>query len=210
MTTVNPILAMKHLPDDELLTLVQSGDQNAFEELMRRNSSSSMKLALSILKDRQEAEDAVQESFFNVWRAIGGFQRESKLSTWISRIVTNQCLMRLRKTRRAEFIHIDDGAADGEIAQLQLPDPNPTPESGLAHRQTAELLQQEVAKLPPILRDVLVLRDLRQVPTSEVACRLGISLAAAKARLVRARTELRNRIQERQSRTMPALARQGI
>src|SRR5450631_4465037 len=100
------LLSMRDLSDDDLLTLAQARNEAAFAELMRRNSSSSFKLALSIVKDRQDAEDEVQNSYWNAWRYLGQFQRGSKFPTWISRIVINHCLMRLRKARRANFLYL--------------------------------------------------------------------------------------------------------
>src|SRR5437763_9602801 len=161
--------ALPELGDDELLTLVQQGDEPAFEELMRRNSSSSFKLAISILRDREEAEDAVQESYWNAWRVVGRFQRESKFSTWISRIVINQCLMRLRKERRASFVYLDDGDAAGGVGRLEIADAGPTPETELGNKELSAILRQEAGKLPPLLRDVVILRDFREFPMAEVA-----------------------------------------
>ena len=190
--------ALPELCDDELLTLVQERDQAAFEELMRRNSSASFKLAISILRDRQEAEDAVQDSYWNAWRAVGQFQRESKFSTWISRIVTNQCLMRLRKARRASFLYLDDGDAEGGVGRLEIADAGPTPETEVGDKELSAVLRQEAGKLPPLLRDVLMLRDLSELPMPEVAERLGINIIAAKTRLARARAELRRRLEKHQ------------
>jgi RNA polymerase sigma-70 factor, ECF subfamily len=191
--------ALPELCDDDLLTLVQERDQAAFEELMRRNSSSSFKLAISILRDRQEAEDAVQDSYWNAWRAVGQFQRESKFSTWISRIVTNQCLMRLRKARRASFLYLDDGDAEGGVGRLEIADAGPTPEAATGNKELSAIVRQEAGKLPPLLRDVLVLRDLSELPMPEVAERLGINIMAAKTRLARARAELKRRMEKRQT-----------
>ena len=93
-------------PDDELVLQAQARNPEAFEELMRRTNRSAFKLALSILRDRQEAEDEVQNSYLKAWSYVGQFQRESKFSTWISRIVVNQCLMRIRKFRGASFVYL--------------------------------------------------------------------------------------------------------
>ena len=161
---------------------------------MGRNSSSSLKLALSILKDRQDAEDEVQNSYCNAWRYLGRFQRDSKFSTWISRIVINQCLMRLRKTRKASFLYLDEGAAGGEVGVMELPDRGPTPEAELGGKERSAILHREIRRMPPILRSVLVLRDLDELPMDDVAVRLGITLVAAKSRLMRARAELRQRL----------------
>jgi RNA polymerase sigma-70 factor (ECF subfamily) len=185
---------MSDLSDDELLTLAQERNESAFAELMSRNAPASFKLALSILKDRQDAEDEVQNSYWNAWRFAGQFQRDSKFSTWISRIVINQCLMRLRKARKASFLYLDNGAAGGEIAVMELPDKGANPESQLRANEMTAILLREIRKLPPLLRNVLVLRDLDELPMDDVAGLLGISIVAAKSRLLRARSELKQRI----------------
>jgi RNA polymerase sigma-70 factor (ECF subfamily) len=188
---------MRDLSDDALLTLAQEKNQAAFEELMRRNSSTSFKLALSILKDRQDAEDEVQNSYWNAWRHLAQFRRGSKFSTWMSRIVINHCLMRLRKTRRANFFYLDEGAADGEVPVVELRDKRPTPEGDLGSRETSEILHREIRSLPLLLRKALVMRDLDEMSMEELAAELGISVMAAKSRLLRARKELRRRLEQR-------------
>jgi RNA polymerase sigma-70 factor (ECF subfamily) len=194
---------MRDLSDDALLTLAQERNEAAFEELMRRNSSTSFKLALSILKDRQDAEDEVQNSYWNAWRHLAQFQRDSKFSTWMSRIVINHCLMRLRKVRRASFLYLDDGAADGEVPVFELRDRKATPEAEVGNRELSAILRTEIRRLPPLLRGVLEMRDVRELPMEEVAGQLGISIVAAKSRLMRARLELRRRL-ERHLEIVPA------
>jgi len=196
---------MRHLSDDELLNRAQQRDDAAFEELMRRNSSTSFKLAVSILQDRQDAEDEVQNSYWNAWRYFGQFQRDSKFSTWISRIVINQCLMRLRKARRASFLYLDEGSADGEVAVMELPDHRSNPEERLGDAEMSVLLHSEIRRLPPLLRHVLELRDIGELPMEDVARRLGISIVAAKSRLVRARSELRQRLEKRCAHPKPSV-----
>lgn len=187
---------MQDLCEDELLTLAQERNAAAFEELMRRTSSSSFKLALSIVKDRQDAEDEVQNTYWNAWRRLGQFQRGSKFSTWVSRIVVNQCLMRLRKNRRANFLYLDEGAEDGGVAAIELPGGEATPEAETGERERSAILHTEIGRLPPLLRTALVLRDLDELPMDEVARRLGITLVAAKSRLMRARAELKRRLEQ--------------
>ncbi len=182
------------LSDDQLLNLALREDAEAFAELMNRNTPTSLKLALSILRDRQDAEDEVQNSFWKAWRHLGQFQRDAKFSTWVSRIVINQCLMRLRRERKASFLHLDDGVAGGEIAAIDLPDPAPTPEAEYASRELRAIVRREIRRLPPLLRHALVLRDVEELAMEDVARRLGISVVAAKSRLMRARLELRGRL----------------
>jgi RNA polymerase sigma-70 factor (ECF subfamily) len=182
------------LCEGELLTLAQQNDPDAFAELMSRSAPASLKLALSILRDWQDAEDEVQNSYWKAWRHVRQFQRESKFSTWISRIVINQCLMRLRKSRRAAFLYLDAGVEDGTVRALHLPQKAHTPEAEYSRNETGSLLLREVRRLPPLLRNVLVMRDVDELAMDDVARRLGISLVAAKSRLLRARQELRRRL----------------
>ena len=121
MTMTNPVSAdMASRTDNDLVTLAQQGREDAFAELIRRNYSSSFKLALSILHERQEAEDEVQNAYWKASRHIGQFQQDSKFSTWMTRIVVNQCLMRLRQTRRAKFLFLDDTLIGDERGTLEL------------------------------------------------------------------------------------------
>jgi RNA polymerase sigma-70 factor (ECF subfamily) len=182
--------------DEELVRMSQSGREEAFAELMRRNASSAFKLALSILKERQEAEDEVQNAFWKAYQHIGQFQLDAKFSTWMTRIVVNQCLMRLRQTRRARFLFLDDTLIGEERGTLELVDGGRGPESEVGGKELRGLLQKEIKRIPPLLRNVFVLRDVNELPMPIVAERLGISVAAAKSRLLRARLELRNRLEK--------------
>jgi RNA polymerase sigma-70 factor, ECF subfamily len=198
-------MELRNLSEEQLLTLAQARDEAAFAELMRRSSSSSFKLALSILKDRQDAEDEVQNSYWNAWRHVGQFQGDSKFSTWVSRIVRNQSLMRLRKARRASFLYLDEGAPDGGAGQLDIPDRQSTPEAQFSSKEMHGILHREIRRLPPMLRGVLVLRDLNGMSVSDVAGQLGISVVAAKSRLLRARSELRQRLEKHYGRLNQAM-----
>lgn len=197
----NNCLDYTQMPDDELVRSAQMGDQGAFSELTRRNYSSSFKLALSILRDRQEAEDEVQNAYWKAYQHIGQFQQDSKFSTWMTRIVVNQCLMRLRQVRRANFLFLDDTLIGEDRGTLELVDRGDSPEDELGSKEIRVILDREIRRIPPLLRNVFLLRDVNELPMSEVADRLGISIAAAKSRLLRARLELRTRMQKHCDRT---------
>jgi RNA polymerase sigma-70 factor (ECF subfamily) len=170
----------------------------AFAELIRRHQSSCMKLAVSILRDRADAEDEVQNALWKAYEHIEQFQQDSKFSTWLTRIVVNQCLMRLRQTRRARFFYLDETVGEDALT-LELPDAHqPSPEDTVAEQELGEVLDHEVKRIPPLLRNVFLLRDMQELPMPEVASRLGISVAAAKSRLLRARQELRSRLEKHQ------------
>ena len=187
---------LPQVSDDELVRCAQQGDQTAFSELTRRNYSSSFKLAVSILRDWQEAEDEVQNAYWKAYQHIGQFQQDSKFSTWMTRIVVNQCLMRLRQVRRANFLYLDDTLIGEERGTLELVDRGDSPEQQLGTKELGALLKQEIRRIPPLLRSVFLLRDVNELPMAEVAERLGISVAAAKSRLLRARIELRTRLEK--------------
>jgi len=181
---------LAQMEEAELVARAQQRDEVAFAELMRRNTSPSLRLAISVLKDRHEAEDQVQTSFLKAWTGLTNFQSESKFSTWFRRIVLNQSLMRLRSVRRAKLQSLDDA---GDADRPMEPASNlPSQEDDLRRNQMHARLRNEVRKLPPLLRDVLELRDLQELPTETVAEMLGITEAAAKSRLSRARAMLMN------------------
>jgi RNA polymerase sigma-70 factor, ECF subfamily len=184
------------LPDDVLVHICQRGDNQAFAELMRRHHASAMKLALSILRDKADAEDEVQNAFWKAYEHIEQFQQDAKFTTWLTRIVVNQCLMRLRQTRRVKFFYVDDTPVGNETVTLDLPDDSLSPEQQLGRAEVGEVLLREIRRIPPLLRRVFLLRDVEQRPMPDVAAELGISVAAAKSRLLRARAELRNRMQK--------------
>ena len=181
--------------DSELVREAQSGDESAFEELMRRNYSISLKLAISIVRDREDAEDEVQNAFWSAYRHLGQFQHEAQFSTWLSRIVVNQCLMRLRKLRHARLVFLDEPVGADQV-RFELLDQSPGPETQTAQREISAFLRREIRRIPPLLRKVMLLRDIQEIEMPEVARHLGISVPAAKSRLLRARSHLRERLQE--------------
>lgn len=185
--------------ESDLVSRAQQGDRSAFAVLVQQNQSACRRLALSILRDSHAAEDEVQTAYTKALLHIGKFQQESKFSTWLNRIVANQCLMRLRNLRRSRFFHLDEEPVE-EGAIRELPSANPTPETEFARREMAGILATEVRHIPPLMRDVVVLRDVHELPMEEVARRLGISVAAAKSRLLRARAELRRRLERHHGR----------
>jgi RNA polymerase sigma-70 factor (ECF subfamily) len=190
----NDLIPIAQASEETLVYDAQAGDEAAFAELTRRHYSSSFKLALSILRDRQEAEDEVQNAYWKAYQHLGQFHQDAKFSTWMTRIVVNQCFMRLRQLRRARFLFIDDAQIGEERGTLELVDHTPGPETELSLGEVSRLLQREIRRIPPLLRKVFLLRDVQELDMSEVARQLGISVPAAKSRLLRARGELRNRL----------------
>jgi RNA polymerase sigma-70 factor (ECF subfamily) len=173
----------------------REGSDDAFAELMRRNTNATRKLAASVLRDVNEAEDAMQDAWSKAWQHVAQFQGESKFSTWFTRIVLNQCLMRLRSRRRRPAVSLEDPPVEGARPRSEAPDDRQGPEDLFARNEIRELVRKEVALMPPLLRDTLVLREFDQISIEAVADRLKVSIPAAKSRLLRARNELRKRLE---------------
>jgi RNA polymerase sigma-70 factor (ECF subfamily) len=187
----------RDLEDAALVERAQAGDSLSFDELVRRYEGKVFHLSRRILGDPDEAEDALQETFLSAYRGLPHFKRESKFSTWIFRIATNAALMRLRK-RRPDVISLDQPKAsdgEGETIPMDLKDWSATPEEELIDQETREAMEEAIAALPPDLRAIFLLRDVEGMSNEEAAESTGLSLAAAKSRLHRARLFLRDRLQ---------------
>lgn len=193
---VEAIVMIDRLSDDELVARARQGCNEAFSELVRRNANASKKLAASVLRDVDAAEDAVQDAWSKAWQHVANFHGDSKFSTWFTRIVLNQCLMRLRSQRRRPVMQLEEPSPDSERPGMIVADEGPGPEDQLSSNEIRSVVRNEVALMPPLLRDPLIMRDLEELPIEEVAQRLEISVPAVKSRLLRARSELRKRLEK--------------
>jgi len=180
--------------DDILVQSAKRGDEEAFARLIERHKDFCLSKAYSILHNRADAQDEVQTSMMQAWTHIGAFQGQASFRAWLSRIVTNECLMRLRKARVTPLISVDDVFDFESSFRLEVIDQDALPEDRVADREFSVLLMKEIRGIPPLLRKVLVLRDVRQECMQDIANDLGITIPAAKSRLMRARHELRERL----------------
>ena len=178
--------------DDVLVNEARAGDVCAFGELIKRHRGACMKRAMFMLRNRSDAEDEVQNAFWKAFQRLDQFRREGSFSAWLNRIVENQCLMRIREDQNARFVYLDKSTESN--VRLELVSQKADPEDALGLDEVLVLLRREISRMPPLLRNVMLLRDLDQLPMPDVANRLGLSVPAAKSRLMRARTELRSRV----------------
>jgi RNA polymerase sigma-70 factor (ECF subfamily) len=193
-----PLVAKKEtedgLPDSEIVQRVSAGDNNAFTLLMRRYNQSLYRTARSILRDDVEAEDVLQDAYLLAYRGIKKFRGDAKLSTWLTRIVVNEAVARLRKaTRRAKVIRLDcDMEPDNQPIEANTSDVAFEPPEGMAMRAEARrLLEAKIDALPEVFRTVFVLRALEEMTVEEVALALDIPEATVRTRYFRARGSLR-------------------
>jgi len=180
--------------DQQLVGLARSGDKEAFGELIQRHGRRCIDLGCFFLRNRVDAEDTAQNAFLKAYEHLDQYQGDAEFSTWLGRIVANECLMLMRTRRRTRLVYLDEAPTDSKAVPVQLPSKGPDPEGELAYLQLTDVLRFEVKRIPPLLRNVMLLRDMRGLAMQDVAQQLGISLSAAKSRLVRARAELRLRM----------------
>lgn len=178
----------------ELVERLKSGDQRAYEIAVRRHGGAMLGSARRIVNDNAAAEDCVQEAFLNAFRGIGGFEGRSSLATWLTRITINAALMRLRKQRRAPEQAIDPlmPEFDGNGCRIEptwrFPE---TVEETMRRKEVRTRVIEAVQSLPDSYRTVIMLRDIEELSTAEVAAMLKTTEGAVKTKLHRARAALK-------------------
>lgn len=169
----------------------------AVRELTGANNQRLFRAAWSILKDRAEAEEAVQSGYLKAFAALDGFAGQSSLSTWLTRIVVNEALGRLRSAARRRA-RLDDGGVvvlDEYREKLMRGSEATRPDAALARQELRRMIEQAVARLPDPFRAVFVLREVEGLSVEETADVLGIVPATVKTRLLRARRRLQQALE---------------
>lgn len=177
-----------------LLARMRAGEDDAFEACVRAYSGQLLVIARRILKNEEDAQDAVQEAFLSAFKELSRFAGQSLLGTWLHRIVVNAALGRLRTRRRHPERSIEELLPHFGEDEHQIDPPAPWQEAAgalLLRKEAREVVQQSIARLPEIYRIVLLLRDIEGVDTEEAAGMLEVSAGVVKTRLHRARQALR-------------------
>ena len=184
--------------ENELLGAARAGDRDAFSELIMRHADQVFHAARRITRHREDAEDAVQESITNAFAGLGSFDGASRFSTWLTRIAINAALMNLRKKRLSREVALEEPKEESwGPAFWEAIDGARNPEEWDAKQEHDRIVREAVAKLRSSLRDTVEVYDLKEKSIQETAHTLGISKAAAKARLFHARRALRKEPQLR-------------
>jgi RNA polymerase sigma-70 factor (ECF subfamily) len=184
------------LPEAKLVELVRAGEEAAFEALLKRYQGKIYRLALSVTKSREDAEEVLQDVFLSVYRKIASFDGRSAFGTWLYRIAVNAALMKLRG-REPAHESLDaylPQFAGGRHARM-LADWTDRADEVILRKERAQFVRQAIETLPPEYRVVLLLRDLEGLSNLEVAEVLGTTVPAVKARLHRARLALRGMLE---------------
>ena len=195
MGTIQPQLSE---PPSEELVLVRAakgGDDGAFNELVRRYDRNVFRIAQHITQNREDAEDVVQDAFLKAYTNLQQFQEQSKFYTWLVRIAVNEALMKLRRRRPERTVSLDEDIQVGEDSvPREVADWSPNPEQNYNQAELREILTRTIQGLPPGFRTVFILRDVEGLSTEETADALELSIPAVKSRLLRARLQLRERL----------------
>jgi RNA polymerase sigma-70 factor (ECF subfamily) len=178
--------------EKELIARIIAGDTNLFHELIRPYERMVYLSVLTMLRNEQEAEDAAQEVMINAFRHLKSFRGDAKFSTWLVTIAMNEARQRLRRAKAARLESLDEGKEDreGDFTPAVLTDWREIPSEALEKKEMRQKLREAVEQLPPIYREVLVLRDLEELNQEETAGALDINVTLVKVRLHRARMML--------------------
>jgi len=183
--------------DLDLVHATQNGDLSAFEQLVARYDRKLLRIAEHVTHNREDSQDAVQEAFLKAFQHLGQFREDSQFSTWLIRITLNQALMKLRMRRTIQEVSLDeDFQSDGDRLPREVTDWAPNPEELYRASELRDILIKALEELRPILRTVFVLRDIEGLSIGETAEVLDLGPAAVKARLWRARLQLRELLNE--------------
>jgi RNA polymerase sigma-70 factor (ECF subfamily) len=178
--------------DRTLAARVASGDRQAFERLMRRHNRRLYRLARATLRDGAEAEDALQEAYLAAYRSIGSYRGDAAPATWLSRLVINECLGRLRRQKRRDNIVPIRGSEALEAEEFVAMDATrPSPDEAAMRAEVRALIERRLDQLPEEFRVVFVLRSVEELSVEEAAQCLGIPEATVRSRHFRARSLLR-------------------
>ena len=191
-------IAIAVVPSDaELVRRALARDGSAFRTIMKTHNQRLYRLARGVVRNDSEAEDIVQEGYVRAFSHLDGFRGDSSLATWLSRIVINEALGRLRKKRRSRELSLaDDPALEAKVIQFPLNANNDDPERTMAQRQILEFVERATDNLPDIYRTVFVARVIEGLSIEETAELLGIKPETVKTRLFRARALVRRQLDE--------------
>lgn len=179
--------------DRELIARAQAGDRSAFRQLIERHQRRAFSIALSLVRDENDARELVQDAFLRVHKSLGSFQNNSSFFTWLYRIITNLSIDLIRKPGR-QRAELDDGRMEADESEADFPFlsriDGSDPADVVRRREIAERLQRALDALPPYHRGVIVMREIEGLSYEEMAQAMGVSKGTIMSRLFHARQKL--------------------
>lgn len=190
--TVDQSFSLQDMPERDLIAAAAQGNEDAFEIIMRRHNRLLFRTARSILGNDSDAEEALQEAYLNAWKAMEGFRADARFSTWLTRIVINEALGRMRR-KGVNVIPLDTAmkSLDMEVSLAFTEKHERQPEQLAMRAQLRQVLETHIDLLPDMYRTVFMLRAIEEMSTLEVAEVLQIPEPTVRTRFSRARTLLR-------------------
>lgn len=180
--------------EENLLLCARSGDAAAFASLVMPHRDGILRLTQRILRNREDAEDAVQTAFLEALRHLDGFQGRSRFSSWLTRIALNAAFMRLRSSRRRTETSLDEMVERDTVGRFQVVEARPNPEQECSVKEARLLLAKAIHRLGPLYAEVVYLLHVKDLSAKEAARILGVPVGTVKARLHRARSRLTRRV----------------
>ncbi len=192
--------AEKTASDHELLDRCRAGDEEAFDDLVRRHQQRAFNVAFQVLRDREDATEVAQDAFVRIYRSVDNFRGECEFTTWLHQIVVNLARNRYRwwkRRGRQSSVSLDSPVEMGEGAvPMQLAASGDAPDVETVKAEFVELLSRRMEELPRKLCEVLVLRNVENLSYEQIAVVLDCSIGTVKSRIARAREALRQRMQD--------------
>jgi RNA polymerase sigma-70 factor (ECF subfamily) len=188
-------LPLAERPESELLALATAGEAQALEILFSRHRQRLYRVALRMLRSKEDAEDAVQDALLSAYCNLASFQGRSLFSTWLTRIVVNASLIKRRSQRTHPELFLEDAGANlNRPTSIDVIDSRPDPEQALASLETCLLVEDALKTLAPAMRSAFSLRELQELSNTEAAEVSGVQMGAFKSRITRARNQLSRQI----------------
>ena len=197
---ISATLDVEEIQDEELVRRIRAGDSSQFELLAARYASKIYGLAMRLMRNPSDAKDAVQDTFLLVYTKLDGFRSESAFGTWLYKVALNSIYMKLRQRKRAAEDNIEDHLPkfDGQgTMQGMVRTFGEDPEREAIRQQSTAAVREAIGRLPAEYRVVLVARDIDDLSSEETAEALGLTVAAVKSRLHRARLFLRQQLENK-------------
>ena len=199
LTDCHDELRNKH-SDDSLIRMVRSGDRRAFDALMERHGEKLFARILRITRHIEDAEDSLQDTFLAAYLKLDQFEGRSQFSTWLTTIATNQALVCLRRRRSKALLNEEVKQSDEGVFLPEAREPRPDAEKQLLSHEALTHFHDAITRLRPKDREIICLLHIEEHSVREVAAELGLTVAAVKARIHRARRDLRECIHSRRYR----------
>jgi len=187
---LNNKTSIKDIDEREIIRLILNGDKNYFKLIQKKYYSLIYNLIRKIIKDEDDIDDLVQETFIKVYNALPNYQFNFNFSSWIFKIASNNCIDFIRR-KKLNFVYIDKTNEDEEDEfKFDIKDPSLTPEEQLQNKERSQILKEAIKKLPKNYQQVLYLRHEEELDYKEISERLNIPLGTVKIHLFRARKQL--------------------